>query len=134
TCFVAPEQEAELIHASADAMERAIAQAIVDAQISPKAIDVVASGVSGLATFDARELDAIGRVVGDQVCVAAPKMLLGETPGAGGGMGMAAALAWLDGAAVTPVVQGEAPSAPRTVLVTSMGFYGNASAVVLRAP
>jgi 3-oxoacyl-(acyl-carrier-protein) synthase len=134
TCFVAPEHETELIHASADAMERAIAQAIVDAQISPRAIDVVASGVSGLAAFDARELDAIERVVGRRACVAAPKMILGETLGAGGGMGMAAALAWLEGATITPVVRGDAPSAPKTVLVTSMGFYGNASAVVLRAP
>jgi 3-oxoacyl-(acyl-carrier-protein) synthase len=133
TSFVAPESDAELIYASADAMERAIAAAIVDAQILPKDIDVVASSVSGLEAFDARELDAIERVLGARICVAAPKALLGETLGAGGGMGMAAALAWLEGAPVTPVVRGEAKGAPpRTVLVTSMGFYGNASAVVVR--
>jgi 3-oxoacyl-(acyl-carrier-protein) synthase len=133
TCFVAPESETELVHASADAMERAIAQAIVDAEISPKDIDVVASGVSGLETFDARELDAVERVLGARACVAAPKTLLGETLGAGGGMGMAAALAWLEGARVTPLVRGEPPTDVRTVLVTSMGFYGNASAVIVRA-
>jgi 3-oxoacyl-(acyl-carrier-protein) synthase len=133
TSFVAPENETELIHASADAMERAIASAIVDAQISPKEIDVVASSISGLEAFDARELDAIARVLGPRARVAAPEALLGETLGAGGGMGMAAALAWFEGCPVTPVVHGEAPSEPpRTVLVTSMGFYGNASAVVVR--
>ena len=47
-------------------------------------------------------------------------------------MGMAAALAWLLGATPQPVVGGQAPAKTRTVLVTSMGYYGNASAVVMR--
>jgi 3-oxoacyl-(acyl-carrier-protein) synthase len=82
--------------------------------------------------FDDAELGAITNALGDP-CVAAPKALLGETLGAGGAMGMAAALAWLGGAAPTPIVRGALRDGVRTVLVTSLGFYGNASAAVLRA-
>jgi 3-oxoacyl-[acyl-carrier-protein] synthase II len=88
--------------------------------------------VSGLGAFDQKELDAIGHVLGEGACVAAPKAVLGETLGAGGGMAMAAALTWLAGTKPSPIVRGQAPDRVRTVLVTSMGFYGNASAVVMR--
>jgi len=46
---------------------------------------------------------------------------------------MAAALAWLEGAPPSVMISGKAPESPTTVLVTSLGFYGNASAVVLRS-
>jgi 3-oxoacyl-(acyl-carrier-protein) synthase len=131
TAFVAPEN-AGLFHASSDAMERAIAGAIVDAGVAPTDIDVVASGLSGLEAFDAREMAAIDRVLGPTSCIAAPKALLGETLGAGGGMAMAAALAWLEGAPPAVLVRGAPPAEIQNVLVTSMGFYGNASAVVVR--
>ena len=131
TSFVAPEGES-LIHASPEAMERAITSAIADANIAPSEVDVVASGVSGLAVFDKHELGAIATVLGARVPVAAPKAILGETLGAGGAMGIAAALAWLDGAPPAVLVRGEAPKDVRTVVVTSMGYYGNASAVVVR--
>ena len=49
-------------------------------------------------------------------------------------MAMAASLAWLGGATPSPVVRGTLPAKVRTVLVTSVGYYGNASAVVMRAP
>jgi 3-oxoacyl-[acyl-carrier-protein] synthase II len=84
--------------------------------------------------FDTRELAAIDAVLGARVPVAAPKAILGETLGAGGAMGIAAALAWLDGAPPAVLLRGEAPREVRTVLVTSMGFYGNASAVIVRRP
>ena len=134
TAFVPPESEASLIHPSSEAAERAMKSALADAGLQASDVDVVASSVCGLDAFDRAELEAIGRVFGDGACVAAPKAVLGETLGAGGAMGMAAALAWLGGSAPSPVVRGEAPSAVRTVLVTAMGFYGNASAVVLRKP
>jgi 3-oxoacyl-[acyl-carrier-protein] synthase II len=144
TSFVGPSTEAPLVHASPDAMERAIASALADAELSATNIDVVASSLSGVRAFDDAELAAIRRVLGEGVCVAAPKMVLGETLGASGGMGMAAALAWLEGATPAPLVArcdargralGEArPIRVRTVLVTSMGFYGNASAIVMRRP
>jgi 3-oxoacyl-(acyl-carrier-protein) synthase len=107
--------------------------AIADAGITASEVDVVASGVSGLPTFDRAELLAIERVLGKQVAVAAPKAVLGETLGAGGSMAMAAAIAWLSGIAPAPLVRGEVKGALRTAVVTSMGYYGNASAVVMRA-
>ena len=134
TAFIAPEGEAFLIHPSVLAMERAQTSAIADAGLTPGDIDVVASGISGLAAFDDAELEAIQSVLGKEMPVAAPKSLLGETLGASGGMAMAAALAWLGGAPPSPIVRGSLSREPLTVLVTSMGFYGNASAVVVRRP
>jgi 3-oxoacyl-[acyl-carrier-protein] synthase II len=65
----------------------------------------------------------------------APKLALGETLGAGGTIGMAASLAWLGGAPVAKdlVVGGALPPRTRNVVVTSIGYYGNASAVVMRS-
>ncbi len=134
TAFVPPESEATIIHPSREAMERALRSALADAQIGPGDVDVVASSLSGLAAFDRAELDAIGAVFGPSACVAAPKAVLGETLGAGGAMGMAAALAWFEGAAPSAVTSGRPPREARTVLVSAMGFYGNASAVVVRKP
>ncbi|WP_394838466.1 hypothetical protein LVJ94_16310 [Pendulispora rubella] len=132
TSFHGPEGE-ELIFASTEAMESAIRMAIADAGVEPGDISVVASSVSGIKSHDEAETAAISRVMGD-VPIAAPKSVLGETLGAGGAMGMAAALAWFDGATPSPIVAGRAPSDVRHVLVTSIGYYGNASAVVMRAP
>ena len=134
TAFVAPDSEADLIHPSAEAMQRAIVSALEDAEIEARDIDVVASSVSGLKVFDQIELAAIGDVFGPSVAVVTPKAILGETLGAGGAMAMAATIAWFEGAKPGPIVRGEVPSRVKTVLVTSMGFYGNASAVVLRRP
>jgi 3-oxoacyl-(acyl-carrier-protein) synthase len=134
TAFVLPESEASLIHPSSEAAERAMKSALADAGLQASDVDVVACSVCGLDAFDRAEVEAITRVFGERTCVAAPKAVLGETLGAGGAMGMAAALAWLGGAPPSPVVRGEAPRDVRTVLVTAMGFYGNASAVVLRKP
>jgi len=133
TSFVAPKEETTLLFASRVAIERAIAQALADAGIDATAVDVVASGLSGLAQFDDEERAAIVATVGERA-IAAPKLALGETLGAGGALGMACALAWFDGAPVTPLVAGTAPKREKldTVLVTSIGYYGNASALVMR--
>jgi 3-oxoacyl-[acyl-carrier-protein] synthase II len=157
TAFVAPEREASLVHASRDAVERAIAGAMADAGIAAQDVDVVVSGVSGLHAFDEAEVLAIQRGVGKEVCVVAPKRVLGETLGAGGAMGMLAAIALMsrpgrsgDGGSAAPAAQwstpdpGRAPgppyvlrgalrAEPRSILVTSIGYYGNASALVMRA-
>ncbi|WP_394849011.1 hypothetical protein LZC95_16360 [Pendulispora brunnea] len=132
TAFHGPEGE-ELIFASEEAMESAIRIAIADAGVEPGDISVVASSVSGIKSHDEAEIAAISRVLGD-VPIAAPKSVLGETLGAGGAMGMAAALAWFGGATPSPIVAGRAPKDVHHVLVTSIGYYGNASAVVMRAP
>ena len=133
TAFLPPPGEALLFRASAEALERAIASALADAGAVAADVDVVASSVSGMHAFDDEELAAIGRAVGPAVAVAAPKAIFGETLGAGGAMGMAAIIAWMGGATPTPLVRGLPPARVRTALVTSMGFYGNASAVVMRS-
>jgi 3-oxoacyl-[acyl-carrier-protein] synthase II len=131
--FDAPDSAARLVHVSSDALARAIKMALRDADIGADQIDVVASGLSGIAEFDARELAGIGEVL-PNVAVAAPKRIYGETFGAGGVLASACALAWFDGVPVAPVVQGHVEGPVRYVLVTAVGYYGNASALVLRQP
>jgi len=134
TAFYAPEESA-LIYASREAMTRAITSALADAELDAKDVDLVVSSVAGLARFDDEELAAIGQVLGGDVTVVAPKLALGETLGAGGALGMAAALAWLRGVPIAPalVVRGARPSRLKNVVVTTIGYYGNASAVVMSA-
>ena len=134
TAFYAPE-DSPLIYASREATRRAITSALDDAKLAPRDVDLVVSSMAGLARFDDEELGAITSVLGSDVPVVAPKLAFGETLGAGGALGMAAALAWLGGVAMSPalVVHGT-PRAPlRNVVVTTMGYYGNASAVVMSA-
>jgi 3-oxoacyl-(acyl-carrier-protein) synthase len=136
TSFVPPEREVALVHASPEALTRAIAGALADANVSAGDVDVVVSGVSRLRAFDEAELLAIGRTLGQQVCITAPKLALGETLGAGGAMGILAAVALMQGGGACPagmLVRGKLESSPRTALVTSLGYYGNASAVVVRS-
>ena len=129
TAFV-PSKGANVLMASSEALERAVHGALDDAGVS--SVDLVASGLSGLGAYDDAERKALCNVLGDRVTVAAPKAIFGETLGASGAFGIAAALAWFEGAAVAPIVSGPAPDHVDTVLVTSLGYYANASAVVLR--
>jgi 3-oxoacyl-(acyl-carrier-protein) synthase len=108
--------------------------ALADAKVDPSDVDVVASSLSGLHRADDAERVALDRVFGDSMPIAAPKLVIGETLGAGGAFGLASALAWIGGAPPSKMISGTAPETVRTVLVTSLGFYGNASAVVVRAP
>jgi 3-oxoacyl-(acyl-carrier-protein) synthase len=156
TSFAPPEREGALVHATPVALEAAIAGALADAGIEPRDIDLVVSGVSGLRVFDEAELLAIERAVGEHATVVAPKLVLGETLGAGGAMGMLAAIAHLQATsssgnsrrAPAPLdqdrqsfgspsngtwVRGPLRTEARTALVTSVGYYGNASALVMRA-
>ena len=132
TSFVAAEEHA-LVFASREAMKRAVGAALADAALDAGDVDLVVSSVAGLASFDIEELAAIDAVLGSAPVVA-PKLALGETLGAGGAMAMAASLAWLGGAAVPHalLVRGAVPPVIRTIVVTTIGYYGNASAVVMR--
>ncbi len=150
TSFAPPEREGALVHATPVALEQAITGALSDASITAGEIDVVVSGVSGQRVFDEAELLAIERAVGKDASVVAPKLVLGETLGAGGAMGMLAAIWHFQAASSRPsgAPGGARPSQPsrawwvrgpirggaRTALVTSVGYYGNASALVMRAP
>ncbi|MEM9192946.1 MAG: beta-ketoacyl synthase N-terminal-like domain-containing protein [Myxococcota bacterium] len=129
TAFSPPASDAVLVHASSDSVVRAIRDALQDAGL--ERVDVVAAAVSGLAESDRCELEGIREVLGD-VPVAAPKQILGESFGGAGALAMAAVLSWFSGAAVGPIVQGEAAEDVSTALVVTIGFYGNVSAVVLR--
>jgi 3-oxoacyl-(acyl-carrier-protein) synthase len=137
TSFAPPEREGSLVHATPVALERAVASALSDAGVAPHEVDVVVSGVSGLRAFDEAELLALERAVGKEAWVVAPKLALGETLGAGGAMGMAAAIGYFDreaGPAASPMyVRGTVRARARIALVTSLGYYGNASALVMRA-
>ena len=48
---------------------------------------------------------------------------------------MATALAWFHGTTASAIVRGSAPAPDKvgTVLCTAMGYYGNATSVVLRS-
>jgi len=133
SAFEPPSSEALLAHASADAVTRAIDLALADAGLKPSDIDAVSSGVSGLPQFDSVELSALKARLGDDVPIAAPKAIYGEGLGAGGAFALAQVVEWFDGAPVAPLVSGVAKGTPSHVLVSTVGFYGNVSAVVLRA-
>lgn len=133
TAFEPPASEALVVHASTLATAQAARAALAEAGMAPGDVDVVAASVGGYPVIDAAELAAIAEVFGPDVCVAAPKALLGETLGATGAMGMAAALAWLGGVPPARVVRGKMPARVRSVMVMAMGFHGASSAVVVRA-
>ena len=142
TSFAPPEREGSLVHATPIALEDAIGAALLDAGVAPGEVDVVVSGVSGLRAFDEAELVAIERVLGSDTPVVAPKLALGETLGAGGAMGMLAAVAHLQRASgnAAPAARGHVVRGSlrsdadlRIALVTAVGYYGNASALVMRA-
>jgi 3-oxoacyl-(acyl-carrier-protein) synthase len=133
TAFEPPPSEAMLVAASAEGITRAIVAAIQDAGLEPGDIDAVACSEAGLAQLDQAEERGIAEAFGGRpVAVLAPKRHLGETFGAAGALAMAETLAWFDGSRTASLVSGVPPDELRTVLVTAVGFYGNASAVVLR--
>ena len=132
TAFEPPANDGSLLHASATAMESAVSSALRDAGVAASEVDLVVSGVSQSGVFADAELEGFTRVLGAGVPVAAPKQLLGETFGAGGAMGMATAICWMDGAACGAMARGAVSGKVTTVVVTSLGYYGNATAVVLR--
>ncbi|HKU44169.1 MAG TPA: beta-ketoacyl synthase N-terminal-like domain-containing protein [Polyangiales bacterium] len=131
--FEPPESEAVLVHVSARAVERSIGIALDDAGLQASDVDVVAGALSGIAGFDTAELAGITAALGESVPVAAPKTVFGETFGASGAIAMACAVRWLSGGEVSPLVRGAVTARPRHVVVVSVGYYGNASAVVLRS-
>lgn len=137
SAFEPPSSEALVVNASADAVTRAIDLALADAGLNASDIDVVSSGVSGLPQFDRVELSALKARFGEQIAIVAPKAIYGESLGAGGAFAMAQVIEWFDGAPVAPLingmVNGSTKGTPRHVLVSTVGFYGNVSAVVLRA-
>ncbi len=130
--FEPPASEAVLAHASPRSIDRAVRLALREAGMQPGEIDLVCLSANGIEQFDGAELQAVREIVNPQVAIAAPKSLYGESLGASGAMGMAAVLGWFEGVQPAPLLQGEAAVPATNALVLSVGFYGNASAVVLR--
>jgi 3-oxoacyl-[acyl-carrier-protein] synthase II len=133
TAFDPPRKEGRLLHASSSAVARAVTSALRDAGKQPKDVDIVCSSISGLRPFDAAELAGIAEVFGPDVAIAGPKVMWGESFAGAGALGMASAVAWIEGANVAPIVRGSVRGA-RTIVVTAVGYYGNVSAVVITSP
>ncbi|MFT5354078.1 MAG: 3-oxoacyl-[acyl-carrier-protein] synthase II [Polyangiales bacterium] len=129
SAFDPPESDALLVHGSARALADAIRLALADAHLETCDIDLVVCSESGLSTFDDAEKSALGDL-GLLECVALrPKSWIGETFGASGAFGVASALTAMNGG-MQHRMNGASPA--RHVVVTTLGYYGNASAVILR--
>jgi 3-oxoacyl-(acyl-carrier-protein) synthase len=132
TAFEPPTEEAFLLNATPIAVARAIKLALDDAGLAPQMVDAVCASCSGLPRYDAAELHGIEQTLGADVPIAAPKTMWGECFAGAGALGMAAAVAWIEGIAPAPLVSGTPRAETKNVVVTSVGYYGNVSAVVLR--
>ncbi len=132
TAFEPPTHDAFIVNPTPLAIGRAIRLALDDAGLPPSAVSVVCSSASGLPRFDVAELHAIEQLLGTEVAVVAPKAICGEAFAASAALGMAAGVAWLEGGQPGPLIAGRLPERIDNVVVTAMGYYGNASAVVLR--
>lgn len=134
TAFEPPTNDAFLLNPTPVAVARAIRLALDDAGVPPSRVDAVVSSLGGLVKYDAAELLGIETVLGPDVAVAAPKALWGECFAGAAALGMAAGVAFLSGTPLAPLVSGTPKPACKTLVVTAVGYYGNVSAVVLRAP
>ncbi|HEX5659227.1 MAG TPA: beta-ketoacyl synthase N-terminal-like domain-containing protein [Polyangiales bacterium] len=132
TAFEPPTSAAQLVHASDEAVERAVRSALRDAALDADAVDLVLCAESGVNLMDLAEEEGLARVFGSDLATIALKGLWGETFGAAAALGVAASLVWLAGVEPAPLLRGELRRPVRTVLVTAMGYYGNVSAVILK--
>lgn len=130
TAFEPPTSEAMLVEAKPEAVARACEGALEMAGLKPQDVDAICSARGGIEAIDAAETEGLARLFDPAVPRAALKQLHGETFGAAGAFGMAAAIAWLNDAPVGP--SESTPKKVETVVVSTLGFYGNASAVVLQ--
>ena len=134
TTFGATSSDSLLVP-SERALTAAIHSACAQGGISLAEVDVVLGSMSGLTAFDRAENRVHSALFGNAVRVHAPKELFGESFGAAGALAVATALAWFKGKAPS---FGDGATAsqpmPRTILLTSLGYYGNAAALVLRRP
>lgn len=116
--------------------KEAIQLALEDAEVKPEDIDFVSSGLCGHPEGDLMELKAIREVLGPDQLVIAVKSLIGETYDCGGAFQLAAALYLFENkffAEKSTLSQGirQKVFSPRRALITSFGFNGNNSALVV---
>ena len=124
----------------ADGLRRAMRQALADAALEPRHVNLVVGIGNGHPDLDAAEERALDDVFGRGVCsLATIKALTGEALGAGGPLSLAAALCWLGtGAPSSVLVDGE-PSAAGlihggTAVVNAADPSGAAVSLVVAAP
>jgi 3-oxoacyl-[acyl-carrier-protein] synthase II len=132
SAFEPPVSEAQLVHASYAAVERAVRAALRDADLEPADVDLVVCAESGVNLMDLAEEEGLARVFGSELATVASKSLWGETFGAAAALSLAASLIWLSGVRPEPLLRGELRRPVRTVLITAMGYYGNVSAVIVK--
>lgn len=138
------------VASQADALARAIRQALSAAGSSGGVVDVVSSSAAGDPDRDLAEAMAIADTVGADVPVMAVKASFGECLGAAGALQVAAAVIAIDRGEIPGIAGLEAPDdslplrglsadsrRPRTspirhALVTALGFDGKAEALLLR--
>ncbi|WP_051114775.1 ketosynthase chain-length factor [Actinokineospora enzanensis] len=128
-------------------LRRAIEQALRDAGISPREVDVVFADGAGVPHLDAAEATAIAEVFGPRgVPVTVPKTMTGRLLAGGGPLDVATALLSIRDGVIPPTVNIERPAGhpidlvrdtPRetpltTALVLARGHGGFNSAVVVR--
>jgi 3-oxoacyl-[acyl-carrier-protein] synthase II len=132
---------------NADGAERAIREALRTADIGPQQVGGIISSASGSHGGDFMELEALRRVFGDNLAgipISCPKASCGETLGAAGAIGAAAALAAVQRREIPPTAGTEdhpqdlslrstpQPLTGDNVLVTAFSCEGSNAAVVLR--
>lgn len=134
------------VEGQADALARAIRQALASAALAPTAVDLVSCSASGDPSRDLAEARAIESVLGADRPVMAIKANLGESLGAAGALQTVMALLALEREEVPGIAGLVAvdPAIPlcglsarahsltaHIVLITALGIDGNAEAVVL---
>jgi 3-oxoacyl-[acyl-carrier-protein] synthase II len=132
SAFEPPSSDAQLVHASDKAVERAVRAALRDAGLEAQDIDLVACAESGVNRIDMAEEEGLARALGSELPTVATKALWGETLGAAGTLSMAAGLAWLSGTTPAPLLRGALVRPVQTLLITALGYYGNVSVVIMR--
>lgn len=124
-----------------------IGAALADAAVEPDQVSCLVVSASGSPSGDAVEAEALGEVFGDRLAAIpayAPKAAMGETMGASATIAVASAALTLREQKIPPTPGAAAIEAavslspePRAIegdyaLVTSVGFYGDCAAMVLR--
>ncbi|MFC1496467.1 beta-ketoacyl-[acyl-carrier-protein] synthase family protein [Candidatus Margulisiibacteriota bacterium] len=120
----------------AKAAKAAIQNALDDAEVKASEIDFVSAGLSGHPTGDAMELKAIRDVLGPDPLIISIKSLIGETFDCSGAFQLAAALYIFENKLFTQkstlnLKTKQKYYSPKRALITSFGFNGHNSALVV---
>ncbi|WP_326645670.1 ketosynthase chain-length factor [Streptosporangium sp. NBC_01755] len=131
-------------------LRRAIENALIDADLEPRDVDVVFADAAGVPELDRAEAEAIAAVFGDRaVPVTAPKTITGRLYAGGPALDTVTALLSIRDS-IIPMTVGVANPVPdyaidlvtneprvveiRTAMVLARGYGGFNAALVLRAP